>query len=233
MMIGDVIGAIIEIMYRPILLDKKRTYLFKKDIFYYKLLKMKVIINVIVILLVSSLLGSCCAPVHIMSKKGWSPTDYHINNDTVLIMLYHGYELDADRVPAIGNGFLYNLIFHISDSSYYQTEKDPGIVFHSLSFTSKNGDTIPFILYNYKSEGDHWVMDTIDLQGKTFPLQITRDMRYYWRSSLHWYKFYALCPMNKLKKVYINYDIEVYGNHYVTHTLYRRKLVFDCRPKLW
>lgn len=197
---------------------------------------MKTITNVIIILLVSSLLGSCCVPVHIMTKKGWSPTDYHINNDSVSINLHAGYELNADQVPAIENGFLYNLIFHIRvrDSSYYQTEKDPDIVFHSLSFTSNKGDTIPFILYNYKSEGErHYVMDTIDLQEGSFPLQIRRDMRNYWQNNSDWYKFYALCPMNKLKKVYINYDIEVYGKHYVTHTLYRRKLVFDCRPKFW
>lgn len=194
---------------------------------------MKALINIIVILFVSSLLGSCCVPVHIMTKKDWSPTDYDINNDTVSIRLKTGYELNADKVPAIENGFLYNLIFFIGDSSYYQTERAPDIVFHSLSFTSKKGNTIPFTLYNYKSEGDHYVMDTIDLQEGAFPLQITRDMRNYWRNSRHWYKFFALCPMNKMKKVYINYDIEVYGKHYVAHSLYRRRLVFDCRPKFW
>ena len=97
-------------------------------------------------------------------------------------------------------------------------DEDCPIILHSLSFTTIDGDTIPFVLYYRTFE--EWEPRGVRkentkyyyfLPTDSFPLNLTGITR----------KILANCHKPKeLRKIYVNYDIEVEGQHLVVHSLW-------------
>ena len=92
------------------------------------------------------------------------------------------------------------------------------IILHSFSFTTIGGDTIPDVLYYRTFEewepGGKRKENTTYYQflpTDSFPLNLTGMTR----------KILANCYKPKeLRKIYVNYDIEVEGQHLVVHSLW-------------
>lgn len=97
-------------------------------------------------------------------------------------------------------------------------DEDCPIILHSFSFTTIDGDTIPFVLYYRTFE--EWEPRGVRkentkyyyfLPTDSFPLNLTGMTR----------KILANCYKPKeLRKIYVNYDIEVEGQHLVVHSLW-------------
>lgn len=111
---------------------------------------------------------------------------------------------------------------------------NPSVTLHSFSFTTVEGDTIPFVLF-YRDTTDTEEHDgTHFLSTDSFPIRITSEMARVHGNQYVQYKILAECHKpKKIKRIYVNYDIEIAGHHFVVHSLYRRRLCFDCRPKFW
>lgn len=197
----------------------------------------KIIIHIVCTIFITIIVTSCCMICTSIENNDGKCTDFYISNDTIqfqtglgwFILGYHAF-LEFDE------NFLYGFEFLIRDSSYYVTKENPDIIIYDLSFTSMKGDTLPYNLYYYNcnnisKRGGQCGVDIINQANNVFPLHVTRDMKES-ESIRHRYAIFALSRMstNKLRKIYVNYDIAVYGKHYEGHVLYRRKTKLDCRP---
>lgn len=198
---------------------------------------------IILLISVGICFSSCCTIGDCIVNKDDSIWDYHTENDTVVFRagLGHGF-VEYSDFYSMDNGFMYGFSCYIKDSDLYEKGGNPPFTIHTLSFTTKAGDIIPYQLFYYqcdKKEGNRFCrVDSMNLRPYTYPINITRNMREdggEWGRKWHNYTIFAVCntASSKLKKVYVNYDVEVYGKHFVAHSLYRKKLVIDCRPKLW
>lgn len=194
----------------------------------------------VVAILVPVIFSSCCVLcLSMVNEKGWDE-DLYCSNDTISFEAGLGWSiLGSHALLDFDENFLYGFDFLIRDSSYYETKENPDIIIYDLSFTSMKGDTIPYNLYYYNcnniAERDGKCgVDIINLSNQGFPLKITRDMKVS-ESIRHSYTIFALSrmPINEFKKIYVNYDIEVYGKRYMVRSLYRWEVGLDCRPKIW
>ena len=97
-------------------------------------------------------------------------------------------------------------------------DEDCPIILHSFSFTTIDGDTIPYVLY-YRTFEEWDPMEERKENNKyyhflptdSFPLNLTGITR----------KILANCHKPKeLQKIYVNYDIEVEGHRLVVHSLW-------------
>ncbi len=182
----------------------------------------------------------CCAICTSIENDEGKWIDLDVSNDNIEFQTGLGWSfVGGHAFLEFYENFLYGFGFLVRDSSYYETMGNPDIIINNLSFTTTKGDTIPYDLYYYNcnnlsSRNGKCGVDIINQSSQVFPLKITRDMKES-ESVVHRYKIFALSQIstNKLKKIYVNYDIEVYGKHYVVHSLYKDKVKFDCRPKIW
>ncbi len=102
----------------------------------------------------------------------------------------------------------------------------PTIKLNSFSFTNKNGDTIPSILYYRTVDNDVHIIDSL-------PVTFTNDIKEHMRHKS--FQVYAEGSQSYVstKMVYVNYDIEVGDKYYVKHVKYKGQRFWDWRPKLW
>lgn len=200
----------------------------------------KTVVYVICTIYMAIIYTGCCTICTSIINNDGECTDFYISNDTIQFKTGLGwYILGHHAFLELDENFLYGFECLIKDSSYYKTIENPDIIVYDFSFTTMKGDTIPYDLYYYncnnKSKNDgRCGIDTITWTNHVSPLKITRDMKES-ESIRHRYAIFALSqmPTRKLKKIYVSYDIAVYGKHYVGHCLYQRKTKLDCRPKFW
>ena len=204
------------------------------------LMKKRIGVYFVVAILVPVIFPSCCVLcLSMVNEKGWDE-DLYCSNDTISFEAGLGWSiLGSHALLDFDENFLYGFDFSIRDSSYYDTMEDPDIIIHDLSFTSNKGDTICNDLFYYncnnlKERNGRCGVDMINQPNLVFPLKITRDMKVS-EGIRHRYVIFALSrmPINEFKKIYVNYDIEVYGKRYKVRSLYRWKVELDCRPKIW
>ena len=208
------------------------------------LMNKRVVIYIVSVILVAIGLSSCCQVCVSKLNKNKDIFDHYVENDTVIFKagLGHGF-VGYHAFDSINHGFIYGFSCFIKDSNYYATGGNPPFTIHNLSFITEAGDTIPYKLFYYYCgvSQDNSVCKIIPTKSHSpiYPLKITRDMVEdggRWGRSWHDYLIFASCDMssNELKKIYVNYDVEVYGKHYRIHkSLYQNKIEFDCRPKFW
>ncbi len=118
----------------------------------------------------------------------------------------------------------------------------PTIKFNSFSFTDKNGDTIPCVLYYKTDDTLHMIrkriIDSLYVETyrqviniiDSFPIVFTNDIKY---NAV--FGIYAECSKSEreLKEIVVNYDVEVGSKRYIKHVTYKKKTFFDFRPKIW
>lgn len=119
----------------------------------------------------------------------------------------------------------------------------PTIKLNSFSYTDKNGNIIPSILY-YKTEGEvlgiikvgdiSWeetdiIINIIDSLPVIFTNRIKKDMENMT------FEIFAECSQSyvSIDTVYINYDIEVGNKRFIKQCKYSKKQYWDRRPKFW
>ena len=103
---------------------------------------------------------------------------------------------------------------------------EPTVKLNSFSFTDAKGDTIPSVLYCRTKNRGVYIIDTLPI---VLTDEIVKEKGMYGPTII------AECSHSckSIKKLYVNYDIEVGDTHYVKSIKYKRKWFLDIRPQIW
>lgn len=199
---------------------------------------MKKYFVIIISFIISGLLSCSCCMIswNDVNIKGLDK-DYDFYEDTLEIpgvSFGAGQQSWWDDERSAFPDSTWQFIYCMKISFALKTCMNPSVILHSFSFTTIEGDTIPYVLF-YRDTTDTKEHDgTHFLPTDSFPIRFTSEMVRVHRNQYVQYKILAECHKpKKLKRIYVNYDIEIAGHHFVVHSLYRRRLSFDCRPKFW
>lgn len=117
----------------------------------------------------------------------------------------------------------------------------PTIKINSFSFTDKEGNIIPSVLYCRTKGADREVY-IIESLPVLLTIDFANDMQmyhFYEEMKIYDLNIFAECSLSYIgtKSVYINYDIEVEDMRFVKQCKYRRRLILDWRGwrsfRLW
>lgn len=184
-----------------------------------------------------SLLFSSCWSLYVMKEmendRGYSQDIFEYKKGNVEFFtasVYSGYDgKRGSAFPGSSNHFVYMFYISFEDTSFCDNDQYPPIILHSFSLTNSKGDTIPYILFycdsSYKEQkkpmGIHF------LPTDSYPIMATRQMgivKRTYKGFCDSYALYAECHNPRHKRIYVNYDIEVDGMHYVVHSQWRRRV---------
>ena len=182
-------------------------------------------------MILSYTLSSCMVDTG-LSLKNRTKTSYDVNEYITVSIL----DTMRDVHITFGLNVFYNeedIQSESSDLSYEKLKYHfsipypilPIVKLNSFSFTNKNGDTIPSILY-YRTIGRR--VHIVDSLPVIFNDDIKRKEEMI--VPLIWVE----CSQSyaSIKTVYINYDIEVGDKRFVKQSKYTKKRYWDWRPKL-